>query len=48
MLSVRSIVDVEPAAPIRQAENQAAQDRIEGTRDRFDLYPERLVGDTCN
>ncbi|MEL6420736.1 MAG: IS1182 family transposase, partial [Pseudomonadota bacterium] len=40
------IVDVEPTAPIRQAENKAARDMIVRTRDRFGLYPERLVGDT--
>lgn len=40
------IVDVEPTVPIRQAENKAARDMIERTLDRFDLYPERLVGDT--
>ena len=39
------IVDVEPSAPIRQAENKAARDMIERTMERFDLYPERLVGD---
>ena len=41
------IVDAEPTAPIRQAERKAARDMIEQTRDRFDLYPERLVGDTA-
>ncbi|MEO1318618.1 MAG: IS1182 family transposase [Pseudomonadota bacterium] len=41
------IVDVEPTAPIRQAESKAARDMIERTRDRFDLYPGRLVGDTA-
>lgn len=40
------IVDVEPSAPILQAENKAARNMIERTMDRFDLYPERLVGDT--
>jgi len=40
------IVDVEPSAPIRQAENKAARDMIERTMDRFDLYPARLAGDT--
>ena len=40
------IVDVEPTAPIRQAENKAARDMIERSRERFGLYPERLVGDT--
>lgn len=41
------IVDVEATAPIRQAENRAARDMIERTRDRFGLYPERLIGDTA-
>ncbi len=41
------IVDVEATAPIRQAESKAARDMIERTRDRFGLYPERLVGDTA-
>ena len=41
------IVDVEATAPIRQAENRAARDMIERTRNRFGLYPERLVGDTA-
>lgn len=40
------IVDVEPSAPILQAENTAARNMIERTMDSFDLYPERLVGDT--
>ena len=40
------IVDVEATAPIRQAENKAARDMIERTRDRLGLYPKRLVGDT--
>ncbi|MFD0916528.1 transposase [Pseudahrensia aquimaris] len=40
------IVDVEPSAPIRQAENKAARDMIERTMDRFGLYPARLAGDT--
>lgn len=40
------IVDVEPCVPIRQAENKAARDMIERTMDRFDLYPQKLVGDT--
>lgn len=40
------IVDVEPSAPILQAENTVARNMIERTMDRFDLYPERLVGDT--
>lgn len=40
------IVDVEPTTPIWQAENKAARDMIVRTRDRFALYPEKLVGDT--
>lgn len=40
------IVDVEPSAPIRQAENKALRDMIDRTMDRTGLYPERLVGDT--
>ena len=40
------IVDVEATAPIRQAENKAARNMIERTRDRLGLYPKRLVGDT--
>ena len=40
------IVDVEPTAPIRQAETKAARDMPDRTQDRFGLYPERLVGDT--
>ena len=40
------IVDVEPTAPIRQAENKAARDMIERTMKRTNLYPARLVGDT--
>ena len=41
------IVDVEATAPIRQAESGAALDMIERTRDRFGLYPEKLVADTA-
>lgn len=40
------IMDVEPTAPIRQAENKALRDMIERTMDRTGMYPERLVGDT--
>jgi transposase len=39
------IVDVEATAPIRQAEAGAAMDMIERTRERFGLYPARLVAD---
>lgn len=41
------IVDVEATAPIRQAEVGIVQDMILRTRDRFDLYPEKLVADTA-
>ncbi len=41
------IVDVEATAPIRQAEAGAAQEMIERTRNRFDLYPEILAADTA-
>lgn len=41
------IVDVEPTAPIRQAEAGAAMDMVVRTRDRFGLYPEKLVADTA-
>ena len=42
------IVDVEATAPIRQAEAGAAMDMIYRTRERFGLYPEKLVADTAN
>jgi transposase len=41
------IVDVEATAPIRQAEVGAAMDMITRTRERFGLYPEKLVADTA-
>ena len=41
------IVDVEATAPIRQAEAGAAMDMIVRTRERFGLYPEKLVADTA-
>ncbi len=41
------IVDVETTAPIRQAEAGAAMDMITRTRERFGLYPEKLVADTA-
>ncbi len=41
------IVDVEAAAPIRQAEAGAAQTMLERARDKFDLYPELLAADTA-
>lgn len=40
------IVDVEATSPIRPAEVGASKLMIERTLERFDLYPERLVGDT--
>ena len=41
------IVDVEATAPIRQAEVGCVRDMIMRTRDRFGLYPEKLVADTA-
>jgi hypothetical protein len=41
------IADVEATAPIRQAEAGAAMDMIVRTRERFGLYPEKLVADTA-
>lgn len=41
-----AIVDVEAATAIRQAEVTAAKRMIERTRERFDLYPVRLAGDS--
>lgn len=41
------IVDVEATAPIRQAEAGAALDMINRTRERFGLYPEKLVADAA-
>jgi transposase len=40
------IVDVEATTAIRQAEVTAAKRMIDRTIDRFDLYPERLAGDS--
>lgn len=40
------IVDVEPTVPIRPAETLAARRMIDRVRDRFDLFPQKLVGDT--
>jgi len=40
------IVDVEASTAVRQAEVSAAKTMIERTEERFDLYPERLAGDT--
>ena len=39
------IVDVEATAPLRTAEATAAKRMLERTRERFDLYPERLAAD---
>src|SRR5271155_4903941 len=41
------IVDVEATTAIRQAEVLAAKRMIERSREHFDLYPERLIGDTA-
>ena len=41
------IVDVEASTAVRQAEVTAAKTMIERTEERFDLYPERLAGDTA-
>lgn len=40
------IVDVEASTAVRQAEVAAAKTMIERTRERFDLWPERLAADT--
>jgi len=41
------IVDVEATTAIRQAEVLAAKRMIERSRERFDLYPSRLLGDSA-
>src|SRR5580693_5207601 len=41
------IVDVEATTTIRQAEVLAAKRMIERSQEHFDLYPERLIGDTA-
>src|SRR5262244_2723157 len=41
------IVDVEATTAIRQAEILAAKRMIERSLERFELYPERLIGDTA-
>jgi len=41
------IVDVEATTAIRQAEVLAAQRMVERALDGFDLYPEKLTGDTA-
>jgi len=40
------IVDVEATTAIRQAEVGAAKSMIDRAKDRFGLYPEKLIGDT--
>ncbi|MCL6285745.1 hypothetical protein M3P21_19635 [Ruegeria sp. 2012CJ41-6] len=40
------IVDVEPSDPIRTAEAFAARLMIDRIADRFDMTPDKLVGDT--
>jgi hypothetical protein len=41
------IVDVEATTAIRQAEILAAKHMIERSRERFDLYPATLIGDSA-
>jgi transposase len=41
------IVDVDATAPIRQAEVEITKDMILRTRERFGLYPAKLVADTA-
>src|SRR5436190_5159328 len=41
------IVDVEATTAIRQAEMTAAKRMVERSITRFDLYPERLIGDSA-
>jgi transposase len=41
------IVDVEASTAVRQAEVKAAKTMIERTDERFELYPERLAGDSA-
>ena len=41
------IVDVESSTAVRQAEVKAAKTMIERVNDRFELYPERLAGDSA-
>jgi hypothetical protein len=40
------IMDVEPTVPIRPAETLEARRMIDRVRERFDIQPERLVGDS--
>ena len=42
------IVDVEATTAIRQAEILAAKRMIERSLEHFDLYPERLIGDSAH
>jgi hypothetical protein len=41
------VVDVEATTAIRQAEMTAAKRMVERSMTRFDLHPERLIGDTA-
>src|SRR5262249_12186783 len=41
------IVDVEATTAIRQAEMTATKRMVERSMTRFDLYPERLIGDSA-
>ena len=41
------IVDVETTTAIRQAEILAAKRMVQRAKDRFDLYPARLIGDSA-
>src|SRR5207248_1855651 len=41
------VVDVEATTAIRQAEMTAAKRMVERSITRFDLYPERLIGDSA-
>ena len=41
------ILDVEATTAIRQAETLAARRMVERTLEHFDLYPERLIGDSA-
>ena len=47
MIRMLIIVDVEASRAIRQAEVGAARTMIERVNDRFNLYPERLAGDSA-
>jgi transposase len=41
------IIDVEATTAIRQAETLAAKRMVERSLERFELYPERLIGDSA-